>query len=31
MGEYCPISYQDYFYAMRYADFDADVEDNQFE
>jgi hypothetical protein len=30
-GEYCPVSYQDYFYAMRCTSFDADVKDNQFE
>jgi hypothetical protein len=31
LGEYCPVSYQDYSYAMHCASFDADVKDNQFE
>ena len=30
-GEYCPTSFQDYSYAMRCAEFDADIEDNMTE
>jgi hypothetical protein len=29
-GKYCPVSYQDYSYAMHCASFNANVEDNQF-
>jgi hypothetical protein len=31
VGKYCPVSYQDYSYAMCCVNFNTNIKDNQFE